>query len=149
MLRRSKWGRRPHGIVRSRGYLKSRLAVAKPPSKGVRSTSLRAIRFITSPSRCQRPYTASSRDCNSAARCVSRTAFQQITCTTPVSSSRVMKVVPLAVGGCCRSVTMPQWRTMRPSGTARRSCDDISLRWTSWGRSSARGWLRRVKPRDA
>ena len=37
----------------------------------------------------------------------SNTRFQSTTFTNPVSSSRVMKVVPEAVAGRCRQITMP------------------------------------------
>ena len=89
--------------------------VANFPSSGVKSSNLPAIKLQTSPSRCQVPCTASSLDPSSSRRCVSRRERQTMTCTTPVSSSRLTKIVPPAVSGCCRNVTMPQYDTRAPS----------------------------------
>jgi len=85
-------GRESHGCSphasRSRGvprFAQTRLqwksldVVANRPSSGDRSSSRAAIRLRTSPSRCQVPYTASSRERSNSLRWRSRTLFQTIT----------------------------------------------------------------------
>ena len=48
-------------------------------------------------------------------RLASKTSFQTTMLATPVSSSWVRKVTPLAVPGRCRTSTMPALRSRTPS----------------------------------
>ena len=61
---------------------------------------------------------------------------------TPVSSSRVRKITPLAVPGRCLVMTRPTTVTWRPSGVLR--IDAASRKRPSCGRRSDTGWPRKV-----
>ena len=73
-------------------------------------------------------------------RCRSAKRFQTMTLVQPVSSSRVTKIVPLAVCGRCRPVTMPMARAGAPA----RSCSG-RLQW----RSACAAGVAAAAPADA
>ena len=58
----------------------------------------------------------------------------------PVSSSRFMKVIPPAVAGRCRWVTMPPTSTRRPCSTRASFAIGTAPTWSSRSRMNCAGW---------
>ncbi len=75
----------------------------------------------------QLPCTSISRDSSSGRLCSLATLFHTMTFTTPVSSSSVMKVTPLALPGCWRTSTRPATRTAAPCAVFCRSAERRKL----------------------
>ena len=63
--------------------------------------------WMTRPSRCNWPRTASMREPSTTRRLFSKTLGQMTILAMPVSSSRVAKMTPLAVPGRWRTSTRP------------------------------------------
>ena len=90
------------------------------------------------------PCTVKSFEFKTSRRCFRMIRFHSTTFVIPVSSSSVTNMTPLAVPGRCRHVTMPVVRTSRPVGWSDSSIAERRFILVSFGRSSARGCLRRV-----
>src|SRR5882672_6888840 len=110
-----------HFLLDQGNQRKSRDLAASVPSQRLRSMKRAAITCITSPCRCSSPCTSSRRASRKCRRCASATPGQTIRFTWPVSSSRVMKMTPLALDGRWRVMTSPAVLTRVPCAIVLRS----------------------------
>ena len=88
---------------------------------GVRSSKLSATIWITPASFCTRPVMATKRPPSTTALFCSKILGQTMALATPVSSSKVMKITPLAEPGRWRTSTSPATLTFGMGRGAARS----------------------------
>ena len=88
------------------------------------------------------------KDVSNSLRWLSMSSGRTTTLTAPVSSSMETKMMPPAVPGRWRTVTMPHARASLRSGYWLKAAAVSKRRCCNCGRSRASGWRRRVSRRD-
>ncbi len=124
-------GARPPCASSSEGAVSGSPATSRAAPRAAARTGRRRCSTTPSSERSRMPRTMSAGDSRATRRYRFQTPTLQITLTSPVSSSRFMKVMPLAVAGRCRCVTTPPTSTRRPDSAPCSSAADSAPRSSS------------------